>query len=225
MSGDREAQKLRAAKAAAATVADGAVVGLGSGSTASAAIRILGERVADGLDIVGIATSTQAADTARSVGVPVKQPADVDGIDVAIDGADQVVKNVLIKGGGGAHLREKVVDCAADQFLVIVDQHKVSTVLNKEIPIEVLPDARPLIAESIRALGGKPRLRHRDGYPIITENGNQLVDCDFGEIDNPHELAQSLTKIPGLLEHGLFIDCADTLFIGKTEGVERIDFD
>lgn len=222
MSGDRSEHKRRAAAAAAETVTDGDVVGLGSGSTTAFAIDFLGERVADGLDIVGIPTSTQAADRARTAGVPVRQPADVEGIDIAIDGADQVAGTALIKGGGGAHLREKVIDTAADRFVVVVDGTKVVETLNLPIPLEVLPDARPLVADSIRSLGGDPHLRRHDDYPLITENGNYLLTGDFGTVSDPHTLANSLSRIPGILAHGLFLDCVDAIYVGRPQSVDRI---
>ncbi len=218
-----EAAKRRAARAAVEQVTDGDVVGLGSGSTAAQAIRALGERVADGDDLVGIPTSYQSADLARSAGIPVRSLADVDGVDVAIDGADQVAGRALIKGGGGAHAREKVVDAAAETFLVIVDERKRASVLDVAVPVEVLPDARPAVAEQLEALGAQPTVREHVDRPFITDNGNQVIDADFGTIDQPASVANQLAAIPGTVEHGLFVDLAETIYIGHDDGVDVID--
>ena len=218
-----EAAKRRAARAAVEQVTDGDVVGLGSGSTAAQAIRALGERVADGDDLVGIPTSYQSADLARSAGIPVRSLADVDGVDVAIDGADQVAGRALIKGGGGAHAREKVVDAAAETFLVIVDERKRASALDVAVPVEVLPDARPAVAEQLEALGAQPTVREHVDRPFITDNGNQVIDADFGTIDQPASVANQLAAIPGTVEHGLFVDLAETIYIGHDDGVDVID--
>lgn len=216
----REDRKREAAREAVKEVTDGAVVGLGSGSTAAYAIRELGSRIDDGLDVVGIPTSHQAADVARAAGVPVRIPADVEGIDLAIDGADQVAGPALIKGGGGAHAREKVIDAAASAFLVVVDDEKLAESLNMPVPVEVLPDARPLVAADLRQLGGDPDVRRRSsGGPETTDNGNHVIDCDFGRIVDPGALATALDAIPGVLEHGLFLDLADTVYIAHSGGV------
>lgn len=214
-------RKRRAGRRAAEVVADGDVVGLGSGSTAGEAIRALGERVADGLDIVGVPTSHQAADLAREAGVPVRALADVPGVDVAIDGADQVAGLELIKGGGGAHAREKVVDSAADRFLVVVDDGKLADRLHRPVPVEFLPDARPTVADRLRELGGEPVVRTGTaiGGPSVTDNGNHVIDCAFGEIHDPAGLASELAGIPGVLEHGLFVGRADAIYVGEADGV------
>lgn len=215
----REEMKRRAARAAVERVDDGAVVGLGSGSTAAHAIRALGERVADGIDLVGIPTSYQAADLAREVGVPVRTPADVDGIDVAIDGADQVANGVLIKGGGGAHAREKVIDAAASTFLVVVDESKMTDTLDHSVPLEVLPDARGPVAARVTEIGGQPTVRQAGGRPFVTDNGNHVLDADFGTITDPAFLDNQLANIPGILAHGIFVDLADTVFVGRADDV------
>lgn len=212
----REAQKRRAASAAIERVEEGDVVGLGSGSTAGFAIRALGE---SDREIVGVPSSYQAADVAREVGVPVRTPADVDGIDIAIDGADQVAGRVLVKGGGGAHTREKVIDAAAAEFVVIVDESKLIEPIDMPIPLEVLPEARSPIASRVRELGGYPTVRRTNDRPFITDNGNQIIDADFGAIERPEARAKELGAIPGVLEHGLFIDLADVVIVGTPDGV------
>ncbi|MFB6219484.1 MAG: ribose-5-phosphate isomerase RpiA [Halobacteriaceae archaeon] len=212
---DTEAAKRRAAESAAATVPDGAVVGLGSGSTAAHAIRALGGR-----DVRGVPTSLQSRAVALEAGVPLVELDQVEGVDVAVDGADQVARGDAIKGGGGAHAREKVVDAAADRFLLVVDPSKEAGALDRPVPVEVLPWARPAVEAAIAGLGGEPALRAADGKsgPVVTENGNLLLDCAFGTITDPGELADSLSGLPGVVEHGLFVGMADEIHVGTEDG-------
>jgi ribose 5-phosphate isomerase A len=237
-----ERAKRRAGEAAAETVTDGSVVGLGTGSTAAHTIRALGERVADGLDVRGVPTSLGTRELAREAGVPLTSLSDVESVDVAIDGADQVLDDagsdrspgeVLVKGGGGAHLREKVVASSADSFLVVVDARKLTEAIDHPIPLEVLPVARSTVARRVRDLGGEPSLRRaerKDG-PVVTDNGNLLIDADFGPIagsgsgstDDPATLAGDLAGIPGLLEHGLFVDFAETIYVGTATDVDVLE--
>ncbi|MFB6171972.1 MAG: ribose-5-phosphate isomerase RpiA [Haloarculaceae archaeon] len=216
-----EAAKRRAGEHAAAIVSDGMVVGLGTGSTAAHAIRALGERCEAGLDVRGIPTSHQARALAREVGVPLTTLADATP-DLAIDGADQVVGDTLVKGGGAAHAREKVVDAAADRFLVVVDETKLADLLDHSVPVEVLPAARPPVERRVRDLGGDPALRaaeRKDG-PVVTDNGNHVLDCDFGAVADPAGLAGALDAVPGVLAHGLFVDLADEVHVGTADGVD-----
>ncbi|RXK46396.1 ribose-5-phosphate isomerase RpiA [Halorientalis pallida] len=217
--GGSDEAKRRAGEAAAEAVADGQVVGLGTGSTAAHAIRALGRAVDAGLDVEGIPTSYQSRELAREVGVPLTTLDDATP-DIAIDGADQVADGDLIKGGGAAHAREKLVDAAADRFLVVADESKLADRLSVPVPVEVLPDAREPVAASIRDLGGEPdlRLAERKDGPVVTDNGNLVLDCDFGEIDDPAALAADLSACPGVLEHGLFVDLADAIYVGTDDG-------
>lgn len=219
MTDPREEAKRRAGERAAAAVDDGDVVGLGTGSTAAYAIRALGQ--AD-REVTGVPTSWQARQTALESDIPITAIDAVEGVDVAIDGADQVVDGQLIKGGGGAHAREKVVDAAADRLLVVIDEPKRATVLTEPVPLAVMPSATRPVADRIRDLGGDPTLRAaecKDG-PVVTDDGNHVLDCDFGQIDEPAALATSLAAIPGVLEHGLFVDLADVIYTGTDDGVE-----
>ncbi|MWV41871.1 ribose-5-phosphate isomerase RpiA [Natrialba sp. INN-245] len=226
--GSREAKR-RAGERAAEEVDDGDVVGLGTGSTAAHAIRAIGRAVDDGLTVRGIPTSFQSRQLALEVGIPLSCLDAVDGIDIAIDGADQIADDpdasgfgALVKGGGGAQTREKLVDSAADRFVVVADPSKLSDTLEQSVPLEVLPDAHALVADEIRRIGGEPTLRdatHKDG-PVVTDNGNLLLDCAFGEIDAPDELATRLSSVPGVVEHGLFVGMADAAYVGTDEGVE-----
>ena len=220
--GGTEAAKRAAGEAAADVVADGDRVGLGTGSTAAHAIRALGQAVDDGLDVRGVPTSYQSRALAREVGLPLLALEDVDRLDVAIDGADQVGGFDLVKGGGAAHAREKVVAAAADRFLVVVDETKLAPAFDHPVPVEVLPDARTAVSAAIEALGGEPVLRAADAKdgPVVTDNGNLVLDADFGAIEAPGELAASLSAVPGAVEHGLFVGMADAVYVGSGDGVE-----
>ena len=218
--GGSDEAKRAAGESAAEAVEDGMVVGLGTGSTAAHAIRAIGEAVDAGLDVTGVPTSFQSRELAREHGIPL---ADLDAVSVAlaIDGADQVADGALIKGGGAAHAREKIVDTAADRLLVVVDPTKEADVLDHPVPLEVLPDARTTVAAAVEELGGDPDLRRaerKDG-PVVTDNGNLVLDCDFGPIEAPAALAADLAAIPGVVEHGLFVDVADEIHCGTDDGV------
>jgi len=218
--GGTETAKRRAGESAAAAVEDGMVVGIGTGSTAAYAIQKLGERADAGLDIEGIPTSFQARGRAREAGLPLTSLEEATP-DVAIDGADQVADGDLVKGGGAAHAREKVVDTAADRFLVVVDPTKEVATLDAPVPVEVLPDARPTVAAAVRERGGEPTLREarrKDG-PVVTDNGNLVLDCDFGAVSDPGALARVLSGVPGVVEHGLFVGVADEVHVGTDDGV------
>ncbi|MFO8115726.1 MAG: ribose-5-phosphate isomerase RpiA [Halorubrum sp.] len=234
-SGGNDAAKRRAGESAAAAVDDGDVVGLGTGSTAAHAIRRLGERVDAGLDVRGVPTSFASRELALDCGIPLLDldeavGPDAPGIDVAIDGADQVAvgddgdgptAGALIKGGGAAHAREKLVDAAADRFLVVADPSKEAPVLDRSVPVEVLSAGRSVVAEAVRAADGEPTLRRaerKDG-PVVTDNGNLVLDCAFGEIAAPSRLATTLSGTPGVVEHGLFVDLADEVHVGTDSGV------
>ncbi len=220
-SGDVEAAKRRAAESAVKRVTDGMVVGLGTGSTAAYAIDALGRAVDSGVDVTGIPTSLGSRALARDAGVPLTA-LDADRPDLAIDGADQIVDGTLLKGGGGAHTREKLVDAAADRFLVVADERKVGSVLDAPVPLEVLPAARSTVATWVTTNGGTPTVRacdRKDG-PVITDNGNVIIDADFGIIEDPNRLAAQLSEIPGLVDHGLFVGIADEIHVGTADGVE-----
>ncbi|TKX53403.1 ribose-5-phosphate isomerase RpiA [Halorubrum sp. SP3] len=239
-SGGSDAAKRRAGESAAEAATDGDVVGLGTGSTAAHAIRRLGDRVDAGLDVRGVPTSFASRELAAEEGIPRLDLSeavgpDGPGIDIAIDGADQVATGgeagdapvsggVLIKGGGAAHAREKLVDAAADRFLVVVDPSKESPRLDRSLPIEVLPAGRTAVAVAVREAGGEPTLRRADRKdgPVVTDNGNLVLDCAFGEITDPAALSTTLSATPGVVEHGLFVGLADEVHVGTASGV-RVD--
>lgn len=219
--------KQAAGEAAAGLVDDGTVVGLGTGSTTAYAIKAIGRRVADGLDVLAVVTSYQSEMLAIEAGIPLTTLAEYPDLDIAIDGADQVDADLnVIKGGGAAHTREKVVAYSADQFVVVVDESKMKEQLDHFVPIEVLPYAKELVMRYVRELEGEPQLRlasRKDG-PVITDNGNFVIDASFGTIDNVEALSIALSMCPGVVEHGIFTDVADMVFIGNKDGsVKRID--
>lgn len=220
--GGSESAKQRAGSKATEFVDDGMLVGLGTGSTAAYAIRELGQGVDQGLDIRGIPTSFQARREAKQAGIPLCSLGDTDRVDVAIDGADQVAAMNLIKGGGAAHTREKIVSSIAEKTVIVVDESKLSSSLNRPIPVEIIPSARGAVARGIRDLGGEVVLRESSGKdgPVVTDNGNLLMDCDFDQIAEPGALRGSLAQIPGIVEHGLFINVADTIIVGSDSGVD-----
>lgn len=208
-------------RAAASRVKSGSIVGLGTGSTTAFAIQYLGEFLRSGglKDIRGVPTSYQAASLARQHGIPLTTLDDVDHIDIAIDGADEVDphKN-LIKGGGAAHTQEKVVDSLADVFIVVVDRSKLVDHLGvTPVPVEVLPFAVTPAMRAIQKLGGRPQIRmaiNKDG-PIITDQGNMVLDVKFDHIDNPGELNRTLNAIPGVVDSGLFVGAANVVLVGE----------
>ena len=225
--GGSDEAKRRAGESAAALVDSGMTVGLGTGSTAAHAIRRLGERVADGLDVEGVPTSFDSRQRARDAGIPLRALEDVDEIDLAIDGADQVADFELVKGGGAAHAREKLVDTVAERFVVVADPSKQADVLSHPVPVEVLPVAHSVVAGAVRDAGGEPSLRRaerKDG-PVVTDNGNLVLDCDFGDITEPSALARTLSEIPGIVEHGLFVGSADEVHVGTDSGVRVLERD
>ena len=220
--GGSDEAKRRAGESAAELPSDGDAVGLGTGSTAAHAIRALGDRVDAGLDVRGVPTSFQSRRLAREHRIPLASLDEVGAVDVAIDGADQVAGGHLIKGGGAAHAREKIVDAAADRFVVVADPSKLADALDRAVPVEVLPAARTVVADAVRDAGGDPTLRaaeRKDG-PVVTDNGNLVLDCAFGRVDDPEALSRTLSAVPGVVEHGLFVGLADELHVGGDDGVE-----
>lgn len=215
--------KQAAGKKAAQLVKNNMVVGLGTGSTVAYTIKELGRRVADGLKILGVPTSYQSAFLAAENGIPLTTLDEHPVLDLAIDGADQIAKFIAIKGGGAAHTREKIVALSAKKFIVVVDGSKVADVLKHPVPLEVLPFARKLVEKQVAKLGGKAHVRmgvKKDG-PVISDNGNFIMDADFGEIDDPASLDKALSQCTGIVEHGLFTK-VDVVYIGKKDGSVEI---
>lgn len=221
MTNDQE--KEAAARASLKFISNGQVVGLGTGSTAAFFIRLLGEQVRNGLQIRGIPTSVRSKELALSLGIPLTTLDECQEIAVTVDGADEVDPQLrLIKGGGGALLREKVVASATRQLVIVADATKRVPILGKfPLPVEVIQFAQALVAKRISALGAEVRLRTDSGTPFVTDENNHILDCHFGKIPDADGLARELSDMPGVVEHGLFIGMASTvLFARGSEIVE-----
>lgn len=227
-------QKVHAAGAALNYISDGMTVGLGSGSTSEIFVRMLGERVRDGLNVIGVPTSEQTAKIATESGISLKPIDHVDRINVTIDGADEVDGQFqLIKGGGGCLLREKIIAHASDLMVVVVDETKLKAELGEfALPVEVDSFAFTITAKKIfdamRACGiprGDVKLRRRgDGLePFITDGGHYILDCDCAAIPDAPGLADRLVHIPGVVEHGLFIGLARVVIVGEDRGAKIME--
>jgi ribose 5-phosphate isomerase A len=218
--------KRAAAEAAARLVESGMVVGLGTGSTAAFLVSALGRRVAEeNLRLVAIPTSERTADQARSVNIPLTTFAEHTEIDLTIDGADEVLLGplYLIKGHGGALLREKIVAAASKRMAVIADETKIVERLGSlvSVPVEVVPYGWQATRKKLIQLEGKPALRlGADKKPYITDGGHYILDCAFGPMEDPKEIAHHLDHVVGVVEHGLFLKYASEAFIGGPEGVK-----
>jgi ribose 5-phosphate isomerase A len=214
------------ARAALTRVADGMMLGLGTGRAAEAFIRRLGERVRGGVRVEAVATSDRSAALARKESIEVISLDRVDRLDVAFDGADEVAPDLsLIKGRGGALLRERVVAYEADQFVVLVTPEKLVERLGSRspIPIEVVPFATPSATRHLRKLGGDPTVRKdADGLPYRTDNHNWILDTNFGHIDDPATLDVRIRKIPGIVDHGIFLDMATLVLVGESGAVREL---
>jgi len=223
--GNLDAEKKLAARASLNFIKDGDVVGLGSGSTATYAIQFLAERVRAGLKIRGIPTSERSHDLAASLGIPLCTLEECPEIDVDIDGADEIDSHLnLIKGGGGALLREKIIASASHKFIVIADSGKQVPALGAfPLPVEIVPFAEPVLKKEIAALGANVRLRsYAYGNPYETDEGHHILDCHFREIRDPVALARTLKDMPGVVEHGLFTGMATVALIGKKNEVVEL---
>jgi ribose 5-phosphate isomerase A len=200
-------------------------LGLGTGSTAAHAVRFLGEQVRAGLKVRGIPTSVHTRELAASLGIPLTTLDECQQIDVDIDGAYEFDPQLhLIKGGGGALLREKIIASASRQVVIIADSSKQVAVLGEfPLPVEVIAFAQPLVAKRITALGATVKLRQdTKGNPFITDEGHHILDCSFGQIPDPPTLARTLSDMPGVVEHGLFIDLATVVLCAKGENVAEL---
>ena len=226
-----EAKRLAASRAVDELVRDGMVLGLGSGSTVAYAVRRLSERAREeGLELLCVPTSYQIAFLAVEAGLRLTSLDEHPEPDLAIDGADQVSQGLdLIKGGGAALTREKIVDSAAKKLAIIVDEAKLADRLGEKgfpIPIEVLPFARTPVIRALRGMGAKEARVRESGPgkvgPVITDNGNLIIDAYFGPINEPDELDKAIRAIPGVVETGLFLGMTDLLYVGTRSGAVRV---
>ena len=220
--------KQAAAESAIAQVMDGMIVGLGTGSTAAMAVAALGKRVQQGLRVIGIPTSDATAGQARGLGIPLSSLAEHAEIDLAIDGADEVEQGTLslIKGHGGALLREKIVAGASARLIVIVDETKLVERLGVRcaVPAEVVPFGWQATAGKLTQLGAKISLRMRaGGEPFLTDGGHYILDCAFGAIPSAEDLGRRLDSVVGLVEHGLFIGMKSQVIVGGKNGVHTLE--
>jgi ribose 5-phosphate isomerase A len=216
MANDQE--KEAAARASLRFIKDGQVVGLGTGSTAAHFIQLLGEQVKQGLRVRGIPTSVRSKELAESLGIPLTTLDECQEIAVTVDGADEVDPQLrLIKGGGGALLREKIVASATKQLVIVADASKQVKMLGKfPLPVEVIRFSQALVSKRITALGANVQLRvDNSGKPFVTDENNHILDCRFGEIRDPDALARQLSDMPGVVEHGLFIGMASVALLAR----------
>ena len=220
-----ERDKQAAAEAAIEEVAQGMLVGLGTGTTAAFAIAALGRKVAAGLRIDAVATSTRSEALALSAGIRVIDFADVEAVDLTIDGADEIDDRLrAIKGAGGALLREKIVASASTRMVVIADGSKRSARIGRAaVPVEILPFARTYVLDALANLGAHPTLRMVETEAYRTDQGNEIADCAFAALDDPAAFAARLDAIPGVLGHGLFLSEVDAAYIARNGQVARIE--
>ncbi|HBR58861.1 MAG: ribose-5-phosphate isomerase RpiA [SAR324 cluster bacterium] len=214
-------EKQRAAEAAVEYVKDGMIVGLGTGSTTEFAVKKLGERVRDGLAIRGIPTSDVTKVQAEEEGIPLIDFSETMYIDLTIDGADEIDINLnMIKGGGAALLREKIVASASKEEIIIVSHEKFVKQLGSfPLPVEVIPFGWQVIFNQLETLGGSPDLRLKQGQPLLTDQGNYIIDCRFRQIIDASQLEQRLNMIPGVVENGLFTGLCTRMIMAEGEKI------
>ena len=223
---DRDDLKRAAAERAVELVETGMVLGLGTGSTAGFVIAPLAARIAQGLAIVAIPTSEHTAAEARRLGIPLTSFAEHPRIDLAIDGADEVHRATLdlVKGLGGALLREKIVAAASDRFVVIVDHEKLVDRLGEHapLPVEIVQFGWQATAAALERLGAKPQLRGAAGQPFVTDGGNFILDCHFGAIEDPQATEQLINSVVGVVENGLFVGRSSMVIVASENGVDML---
>jgi len=214
-----KAKKLTGEKAAE-YIEDGMIIGLGTGSTAYYAIKKVGEMVRKGLKVKAVPTSKETAELAAEEGIELIELADVESLDLTIDGADEVDPDFnLIKGGGGALLREKIVASATDKLIIVVDESKMVEHLGAfPLPIEVTPFSWQYTQKMIEKFSCSSEIRKKDGEIFVTDNGNYILDCDFGKIEDPVKVTVELNKLPGVVENGIFAEMAEIIVVGYNDG-------
>lgn len=218
--------KEMAAREAVKSIGDGMVVGLGSGSTASIAIRLIGEMVGSGMRIVGVPTSRESEELARSVGIPLGELKDHPVVDLTIDGADEVDPDLnLVKGLGGALVREKIVAAATTVEVIVVDDSKLVDFICQKapLPVEIVRFGHEATLLKLSMLGCTPEVRMRDGGPFVSDNGNYIADCRFDRIDDPSAMERALNLIPGVVENGLFVGIAKRVIVASADGIRTLE--
>lgn len=222
-----EALKAAAAREAVHLVQDGMRIGLGSGSTSELFLIELAARVANGLNVTAVPTSHRVAAMAQLRGIKVANLADIGRLDLAIDGADEIQPHALdlIKGRGGALLREKVVATAADRFCIIADSSKLVSRLGEQrpVPVAVVPFGWRQTADRIRQVGGEPSIRLENGSPLITDDGLYILDCRFAPIEDPGRLGDALKGLLGVVDHGLFVGIAAQAIVAGDNGIVTLE--
>jgi ribose 5-phosphate isomerase A len=225
MSDEIEERKRAAARAAVELVTDGMVLGLGTGSTAAMALMALAERIKGGLRVVGVPSSKATEELARLLAIPLTTLDEHTTLDLTIDGADEVDPALnLIKGAGGALLREKVLASASRRLAIVVDDSKLVSQLGLRaaLPVEVVPFALPVVTARLDGFGLRPAPRYRAGRLAVTDNGNHIVDCRTGPIADAAALDARLRGLPGVVDHGLFLGMTSIVFIGQARGAVSI---
>lgn len=224
---EQDAQKQRAAIRAVAEIRDGTVLGLGTGTTVAFMLEALAARIAAGLTVVGIPSSEQTAAAARRLGIPLTDFAAHRHIDLTIDGADQIARGTLdlVKGLGGALLREKLVALASAAMIVIADESKLVGRLGgaTPLPVEIVRFGHEVTLDRLTALGAAPVLRQAGAQPFVTDNGNLIADCRFAEIPDPVSLETQLRAVAGVVITGLFCGIATRAIVGTASGVEIVE--
>ena len=226
-----EYQKKIAAEKATSEIRPGMVVGLGTGSTVYYALLKIGTLVKDGLDIVGIPTSEGTEKIATAQGIPLSTLSTHPKIDLTIDGADEVALRLnLIKGGGAALVREKIIANASQRILIVVDESKCSQVLgtNFPLPVEIIPFGWEATQKAVNRFCGSSTLRGGEEQPLVTDNGNYILDCDFspvGGITEPAKVEMALNNLPGVVENGIFVNRADKVIVGTASGIRSMEKD
>lgn len=221
-------QKKIAAEKAVEQIESGMIVGLGTGSTALFAIKRIAELLESGKlnNIVGIPTSLATEDEALKAGIRVGLLDEFPEIDITIDGADEVDRNLyLIKGGGGALLKEKIIAQASERVIIVVDESKLSNQLGEKwaLPVEVVPMALEVEKRFLKTIGGSPMVRERRGGYFVTDEGNYIIDASFGVIKDPENLASKLHERAGIVEHGLFLNIASQVIVAGKNGIKILD--
>lgn len=218
--------KEMAAREAVKDVKGGMVVGLGSGSTASIAIRLIGDRVREGADIVGIPTSRESEALGRSVGIRIGELKDHPRVDLTIDGADEVDPNLdLVKGLGGALVREKIVAAATVEEVIVVDDSKLVQYLCQKapLPVEIVRFSYEATVRRLEQFGCVPKMRFKDGAMFVTDNGNYIADCRFPKIEDARRMEAEINLVPGVVDNGLFVGLTSKVIVASKDGIKVLE--